>query len=149
MLEQTFSYLRTAQASSHPFPNSVRPHLVASTSLCSPCVTYMDPVLCHWSPSASHPCLGKKNFPRGGKYLNHVHPLSQLIFFPSKGITQQVLLMCQGLLRSIINHSMVSDSLYSNTSIIWQMQVLSARPQNLLVFCVLELYLYDNQYYIN
>ena len=62
----------------HPatLSRTVRPHLVASTSLCSPCVTYMDPVLCHWSPSASHPCLGKKNFPRGGKYLNHVHPLS-------------------------------------------------------------------------
>ena len=38
----------------------------------------------------------------GGKHFNHVPLLTKLISLPTKGITQQILSMCQGLLRSLI-----------------------------------------------
>ena len=72
--------------------------------LCSTCVTYGTP--CH---SIGHQALPiqpwpkeAEDFPRGGKYFNHVSLLTQLIYFPPEGIIQQVLVMCQGLLRIII-----------------------------------------------
>ena len=53
---------------------SVRSHLVASTSLCSPCVTYG--TLCH---AIGHQVLPTQplrreteDLPSGGKYFNHV-----------------------------------------------------------------------------
>ena len=63
---------------------SVRPHLVVSTPLCSPCVTYG----MVWG-AISHQVLRiqllareAQDFPRVCKYFKHVPLLTQLIYFP-------------------------------------------------------------------
>ena len=69
----------------------VRPHLVASPSLCSPCVTYGTP--CHSIGCQVHPTLflprEANDFLRGGKHFNHVPLLTQLIYFPPKGAVRE------------------------------------------------------------
>ena len=78
-------YLLAAQASNFLIcslsrTQSIRPHLVASTSPCSPCVTYGR--LCH---SISHQVLPTQplpreaqDFPRGGKCLQLVYNMKVL-----------------------------------------------------------------------
>ena len=104
--------LLVAQASRflvHPFPSTqivrllgVAYHLLCST--CVSCVTYGTHgtlLVIECFPPLPLP-REAKGFHRSGKYYNHVPLFTQLIYFPPKGFTQQVLFMCQGLLRNII-----------------------------------------------
>ena len=92
--EGTFpSYLLTAQASSfliHRFLliQSVRPSLVASSLTVQPLYNLRDAMPLHCSPVLPTQALPKEaeDFPRGGRYFNHVPLLKELIYLPPEVI---------------------------------------------------------------
>ena len=135
MLQQSllFTGVSTIQIFNSPFPliQWIRPHLLTYPSLCNSCVTYRMPC-----SSIGHQVL----------HFNHVPMLKYLIYFEQRGIAQQLLLMRQGLLQNIIltPHCFLTHCII-NSSILRQMHLLSTRSQNLLVICVLQFYLSDNQ----
>ena len=96
----------------------VRPHLVASTSLCILCVTYW--TLCHvigYQVLPTQPLSREAaGFPRGGKYFDHVPLLTQLIYFQAKGYLVRSIYILGSTTKHYINPSVVLNLIFNSSS---------------------------------